>query len=390
MMDAYNNEQDKFPEALLHMSDDDRLRYFKEQIIAHPKLENALNKAYSLVTGQAGPDIMIVTGASGVGKTTLLKLLEDKILEDHAEQMQVEKDFMPVIRINACAPLQKQFKWSDFYTRLLLRMDEPTIQYKLPLGYSMYDLIDSPRDLISKMAMPEALQRCAENCLHYRKTKVLLIDEASVMLLNGKDSSPDHLFELIKTLSINSGAQIVLCGTYRLLEILELSPQLIRRSRIVHMERYSNGLKDDKRKFVNVLRSFGKKLPMVNAPDLASHADSFYLKSVGCIGILHDLLVAWFDNALKTGVTSVEYDFLNSLITNFSIKRVLEEAFAGEQKLRDIPLDTIRKMLQEHNMGLQPDKGKTEKTSGKRGKNSNGVGNRNPKRDPVGGNHVLF
>jgi DNA replication protein DnaC len=390
MMDAYNNEQDKFPEALLHMSDDDRLRYFKEQIIAHPKLENALNKAYSLVTGQAGPDIMIVTGPSGVGKTTLLKLLEDKILEDHAERMQVEKDFMPVIRINACAPLQKQFKWSDFYTRLLLRMDEPTIQYKLPLGYSMYDLIDSPRDLISKMATPEALQRCAENCLHYRKTKVLLIDEASVMLLKGKDSSPDHLFELIKTLSINSGAQIVLCGTYRLLEILELSPQLIRRSRIVHMERYSNGLKDDKRKFVNVLRSFGKKLPMVNAPNLASHADSFYLKSVGCIGILHDLLVAWFDNALKTGVTSVEYDFLNSLITNFSIKRVLEEAIAGEQKLRDIPLDTIRKMLQEHNMGLQPDKGKTEITSGKRGKNSNGVGNRNPKRDPVGDNHVLF
>lgn len=389
-MDAHNNKQDKFPEALLHMSNDDRLGYFKEQLFAHPKLQNALDKAYSLVTGQAGPDILIVTGPSGVGKTTLLKRLEAMILEDHAAQMEIEKDFMPVIRIDACAPLQKNFKWSDFYTRMLLRMDEHTVQYKLPFGYSMYDLIDSPRDLISKKATPEALQRCAENCMHYRKTKVLLIDEASVMLLKGKDSSPDHLFELIKTLSINSGAQIVLCGTYRLLEILEQSPQLIRRSRIVHMERYSNGSKVDKQVFANILRSFEKKLPMENAPELVKHADTFYLKCVGCIGILHDLLVAWFDNVLRTGETSVEYEFLNSLITNFSVKRVLEEAFAGEQKLRDIPLDTIRKMLQEHNMGLQPDKGKTEKTSGKRGRNSNGVGNRNPKRDPVGDNHVLF
>ncbi len=389
-MDENDNKQDKFPEALLHMSDDTRLSYFKEQLFAHPKLQNALDKSYSLVTGQAGPDILIVTGPSGVGKTTLLKRLEEMILEEHAEQMQVEKDFMPVIRIDACAPLQTKFKWSDFYTRLLLKMDEHTVQYKLPFGYSMYDLIDSPRDLISKKATPEALQRCAENCLHYRKTKVLLIDEAGVMLLKGKDSSPDHLFELIKTFSINSGAQIVLCGTYRLLEILELSPQLIRRSRIVHMERYSNGSEDDKKAFANILRSFGKKLPMDNAPNLASHADSFYLKSVGCVGILHDLLVAWFDNALKTGKTSVEYDFLNSLITNFSVKRVLEEAFAGEQKLRDIPLDTIRQMLQEHNKGIQLDKGKPEKTSGKRGGNPNGVGNRNPKRDPVGGNNVLF
>lgn len=117
------------------MSDDVRLCYFKEQLFAHPKLQNALDKAYSLVMGQAGPDILIITGPSGVGKTTLLKRLEEMILEDHAEQMQIEKDFMPVIRVDACAPLQKKFKWSDFYTRLLLKMDEPTVQYKLPFGY---------------------------------------------------------------------------------------------------------------------------------------------------------------------------------------------------------------------------------------------------------------
>lgn len=389
-MDAYDKKQDKFPEALLRMSDDVRLRYFKEHLFAHPKLQNALDKAYSLVTGQAGPDILIVTGPSGVGKTTLLTRLEEMVLTDHAKQMQIEKDFMPVIRIDACAPLQNKFKWSDFYTRLLLKMDEHTVQYKLPFGYRMYDLIDSSRDLISRKSTPEALQRCAENCLHYRKTKVLLIDEASVMLLKGKDSSPDHLFELIKTLSINSGAQIVLCGTYRLLEILEQSPQLIRRSRIVHMERYSNGCDDDKMAFANILRSFGKKLPMENAPELAKHADSFYLKSVGCVGILHDLLVAWFDNVLKTGETSVEYEFLNSLITNFSVKRVLEEAFAGEQKLHDIPLDTIRKMLKEHNKAILPDEGNTKGARGRPRKNPNGVCNRNPKRDPVGGNNVLF
>jgi hypothetical protein len=241
-------------------------------------------------------------------------------------------------------------------------------------------------------AAEHALQRCAENCLHYRKTKVLLIDEASVMLLKAKGTPPVHLFEAIKSLSGNSGVKIVLVGTYQLLEIMEQSAQLIRRSRVVHMARYSNGFKKDQDVFKNILRSFQAQMPIANLPDLDKHAEAFYLKSVGCIGILHSLLLAWFEHALKTGETGIEEAFLDGLIPNFSVMQVLEEAFAGELKLRDVPLDLIKKMLEDHNKGLQlPDTAKkVEKPKGKAGKNQNEVGKRNPKRDPVGGGYVLF
>lgn len=390
-MNIPTEKHNQFPVQLLNMSDDVRLSYFKAQKIGHPSLMEAHENVLSMLRGKAGPEILIVTGPSGVGKSTLLGKLEETLLAENAEQMQQEKDFLPVVRLDANAPHQKNFSWKDFYTRLLVKMDETSLQYKLPFGYNMYDLIDMPRDLITRKATSDALQRCAENCLHYRKTKVLLIDEASVMLLKSRGTPPVHLFEAIKSLSINSGAKIVLVGTYRLLEIMEQSAQLIRRSRVVHMARYSNGFKDDREIFANILRSFQAQMPIENIPDFVEHAEALYLKSVGCVGILHSLLLAWFEHALKTGETAIEDDFLDSLISNFSVKQVLEEAFAGEQKLRDIPLDNIRKMLDEHNKGIQlPDTNENGKPKEKRGRNLNGVGKRNPKRDPVGSDHVLF
>lgn len=390
-MKTMTSNPNQFPGQLLNMSDDVRLSYFKLQKIAHPSLMDAHEKVLSMLRGKAGPDILIVTGPSGVGKSTLLEKLEETILTENAEQMQQEKDFLPVVRLDANAPHQKNFSWKDFYTRLLVKMDETCIQYKLPFSYSMHDLIDSPRNLLTRKATSDALQRCAENCLHYRKTSVLLVDEASVMLLKSKGTPPVHLFEAIKSLSINSGVKIVLVGTYRLLEIMEQSAQLIRRSRVVHMARYSNGFKEDRNMFANILRSFEAQMPIENPPTLDKYAETFYLKSVGCVGILHSLLLAWLEHALKTGKTTIENEFLDSLISNFSVKQVLEEAFVGEQKLRDIPLDSIRKMLEEHNDGIHlPGTTRKEKHKEKVAGNPNGVGKRNPKRDPVGNDYVLF
>lgn len=390
-MNTTTEKLNKFPVQLLNMSDDVRLSYFKAKKIGHPSLMDAHESVLSMLRGKAGPEILIVTGPSGVGKSTLLEKLEETLLAENAEQMQLENDFLPVIRLDANAPHQKNFSWKDFYTRLLMKMDETSVQYKLPFGYSMYDLIDMPRDLITRKATSDALQRCVENCLHYRKTRVLLIDEASVMLLKSKGTQPMHLFEAIKSLSINSGAKIVLVGTYQLLEIMEQSAQLIRRSRVVHMARYSNGFKEDREIFANILRSFQAQMPIKNPPDLVKHVEAFYLKCAGCVGILHSLLLAWLEHALKTGETSIEEVFLDSLISNFSVKQVLEEAFAGELKLRDIPLDNIRKMLEDHNKGIQlPDTIEKEKPKAKVGRNQNGVGKRSPKRDPVGSGDVLF
>jgi flagellar biosynthesis GTPase FlhF len=71
------NTQDKFPQSLLQNSIDVRKEYFCRKTINHPRLEMAKNDILSLADTSGKRDIIIVTGPTGVGKTTLAVKTED-------------------------------------------------------------------------------------------------------------------------------------------------------------------------------------------------------------------------------------------------------------------------------------------------------------------------
>src|SRR5436189_3979656 len=45
--------------------------------------------------------------------------------------LQEDPDRVPVIRLDAMAPSARQFRWPDFYTRALMAISEPLIDYKV-------------------------------------------------------------------------------------------------------------------------------------------------------------------------------------------------------------------------------------------------------------------
>jgi hypothetical protein len=214
-------------------------------------------------------------------------------------------------------------------------------------------------------------------------------------------------FEIIKSLSQKCNVTIILIGTYDLLQILEQSAQLVRRGRVVHMARYDDYIPADKLAFKNALFTFQRHMPFKIEPELLKHLNVFYLKSAGCIGILKK----WLDNAVKEGLNqeleTIDLDFiLQYAHSNKSIQTVLNEAFIGESKLKDIDVRELRFMLKSHheNLGkittkendinispeadivqeqlpkLPPDK---KSVKGQ-------VGKRNPKRDTTEVNYGLF
>ncbi|RYE65454.1 MAG: hypothetical protein EOO81_12660 [Oxalobacteraceae bacterium] len=124
--------------------------------------------------------------------------------------------------------------------------------------------------------------------------------------------------------------------------------------------------------------------------DLLAHADYFFAKSVGCVGVLKD----WLDRALVDALSTPEQILTRDIIerqalTNRKLVRLTNEALAGELRLEDVPDDDLASLL---GLGYTPslhmaapvapiDLPKGRKRSGR-------VGQRGPSRDPVGGAHV--
>lgn len=345
------NTQDQFPQSLLKNSIEVRVSYFYNKTIGHPRLEAARQDVLSLIDIAGEPDITIVTGPTGVGKTTLAAKIEEKLIDRDLVIMETDRSYLPVIRVDAIPPdKDMKYDWKDFYTRLLHAFSEPGVSQKQLFEDQIY--MEQPISPVHSMNTVAALRRSVENTMKMRGTKALVIDEANHLLMVDPKLMRRQ-FEVIKSLSQKCNVAIVLIGTYDLLQILEQSAQLVRRGRVVHMARYDDYVPADKSAFKSALYSFQRHMPFEIEPNLLADLDVFYLKSAGCIGILKK----WLNTAVKEGLNkqlqTIDWEFIVQYAhSNKSIQTVLNEAFIGENKLKDIDVRQLRGMLKSHHESL--------------------------------------
>lgn len=389
-------KQDRFPIALLNASGDTRRDYFLNKTIDHPHLERARDALMDATDCASATDIIILTGPTGVGKTTLGKEFEEHILETRHQEMKQDPNFLPVVRLSAVAPNQTGFCWKDFYVRLLRLLDKTQVsQRTLPL-FDYYPPINLPRERAASSCPDPALQRAIETIVRERRTKILIIDEAHHILLAAQGKWMREQFEAIKSLSIATSTTIVLIGTYELLTILEQSAQLIRRSKVIHLPRYRWEDPDHVASFQTALLSFQRHMPFPVEPNLVDHVSQIYLQSAGCIGILKEWLDKGVENGLKNGLETIDYDFINGFAhANKSVCRVFDEAIYGENKLADITIEELRKYVVAQTRSQKGPSPKPKRSSvatqvAKAGKKKRRPGQRNPVRDPVGVSGDLF
>ena len=387
----------KFPPLLLQSSIETRKNYFYYKTIGHPRLERAKQNALSLIDTTGEPDIMIVTGPTGVGKTTLATKIEEQLLERSLTRMQSEKSHLPVISVDAVPPEKDmKFDWKDFYTRLLHAFSEPCVSQKQLFEDHIY--MEQPISPIYAMNTVAALRRAVENTMRLRGTRALIIDEANHLLMVDQKLMRRQ-FEVIKSLSQKCNVTIILIGTYDLLQILEQSAQLVRRGRVVHMGRYDDYNPEDKLAFKSALYTFQCHMPFEIEPNLIGHVNDFYLKSAGCIGILKK----WLNTAVKEGLNNelqtIDWDFIVQYAhSNKSMQTVLNEAFIGESKLADIDIKELRHMLQSHHhavgnvlpKGVNADQTPLPNLPPDKKSIQGQVGKRKPVRDPTGVQNGLF
>lgn len=351
---------------------------FNTHIFNHRIAKRTFKDLGAALGAVSSPQIIILTGPTGVGKSTLADRARDRLIAGNSKQLNTEPDFVPVVRVNAVAPTTGTFSWKDFYIRLLTGQNEPLVERKL-LVNPQAAFFPNPHSQARGLehSVSDALRRSVEQYLRLRRTKLLFIDEAQHLLMVNGPHRLECQFECLKSLAIQTGVTILLSGTYRLLDILDLSGQLTRRSQVVHFPRYDLRSKEDREDYRKALVFLESKLAAHVPAALDVNADYFYRMSAGCIGILKDWLARCLENALLEQAPIIDAAFAERFaITNRGVATIVEEACSGEARLMDASDDYLTDLLN-NGVLLAGSKTKTIRTSHRPGK-------RNPTRDLVG------
>jgi len=272
----------------------------------------------------------------------------NEINQRFQQEMEEDPGFIPVVYVRIPAPINGDFNWKDGMIRILEQFNEPLIRRKVIKA----PVVELDGEVVSRAnkLVREELRRSVRNCIRHRKTQLMIIDEASHLLISKSRTFFYQQFEMIKSLSQDFGVPLLLSGAYDLLDIRDFNGQLIRRTKVIHFPRYRwNEVSDAKTiagaSFRDVIHSLLEKMPVEKEAGLSGHVDYFYLHSLGCVGILKD----WFYDTLYLAIKKAQpvslMHFEQTKRAQKELQQISQEIKAGEARLEGDDIGMLARSL---------------------------------------------
>ena len=374
-----------FPVALLS-SDNQQARkdYFYKYTVSHANLEFARERIWRAVRNAVEQQVINLIGPSGVGKTTLLNKLETLILQTEKQNMLSNPGYIPVIQVEAGAPERGSFDWKqDLYLDILKKLNQEFIN-----EYSRR----------SKRPSTQLVSDAVQEAIINRETKYLIIDEAQHIGIGARTPEKrENQMDVLKSITNKTKCNIILAGTYKFRELLNLNEQLSRRSVPVHFERYQLSKPNDIREFLDILIDFQSEMPVPQMPSLLEIAQELYEACLGCVGILKPILYKALADAIDDNAKTVTEEYIYPHIPTLKQrKKMLDEILAGELEMEESNEDLTEfgkslglartiKQIKQAAISTKTEEQTTskKKTTQKKPKSKRKPGQRSPKRDYV-------
>jgi hypothetical protein len=278
--------------------------------------------------------IVIVTGPTRVGKTTLLLGVINSILLENLQEMEKDPGFIPAAWMEAYA-YRRGYKWRDHWYGCLEALNEPLIKHK-SAGYNITpdrDASHAPSNY--RYEKEDILRRSFENAARHRRTRVFGVDEAQSIVIGSPRDMHLANVEVIKSVANTSKALHILCGTYDVLELFNRSGQIgARTGRPIHFSRYSTACIKDLTSFATVVRDLTFKMPLPEPPNFDEILEYLIDRSLGLIGLLKIWLSDALGDVLENGRKSVAPgDLEKHEPPEEVLDRISKEIMLGERRL---------------------------------------------------------
>jgi energy-coupling factor transporter ATP-binding protein EcfA2 len=358
-----------------------RVQCFRDLAVAHPLLVETKDRLVRAINESSPNSLIIVFGPTGVGKTTLLARVRQLLASEMPGELKSER--LGVVTVEATPPESRSFSWRSHFKRLLAAMNEPLVDDKrrpIPTDRTLEMLPPFPND----RGLTADYHYAVEQALLYRQPRAVLIDEAQHLFARASGHSLEDQLNVLKSLANRSNTIHVLCGTYDLLRIRNLSGQLSRRSIDIHFPRYDVTKTSDRRTFARILQTFAEQMPLPETPDLIKSWEYLYERSIGCVGILKDWLVRGLSTAFRESAPTLTPKHLDEHALSVSqCHRLIEEAARGESQFRD-DADALDRLRLRLGLPGPPPRTKAPVTVAANLPRQQRPGQRYPKRDVVG------
>jgi hypothetical protein len=321
--------------ALVTQPPSARIRHFKEFAVAHTMLVEVKDRLLEAITESAPNSLIIVTGPTGVGKTTVLAKIRQLLSASAFAGEASDPAWLSVVTVEATPPESNNFSWRSYFKRLLEEMKEPLVDCKRRLDSADRAAQTMP-PFPNDRGVTADYHYAVEQALRYRRPRAVLIDEAQHLFALASGRRLEDQLNVLKSLANRSNTVHVLFGTYELLRVRNLSGQLSRRSIDIHFPRYDAAKASDRRTFVRILQTFAEQMHLAESPDLVTSWEYLYERSIGCVGVLKDWLVRGLAAAIRQSAPTLTLKHLEKHALSVSqCDRPIEEATRGESQFRE-------------------------------------------------------
>jgi len=249
-------------------------------VIQHSHLSAVCDWLIDHIMAFNEPVILLVVGATGTGKSTLLKILRKRLDALLAESMRCDTSRLASVAAETFFVPGRGPDWRCLFHDLLTDANDILVDRKV---------IDGTNRAGSTLP---ALHSACIKMIRHRRPAAVLLDEGGALVEAGTKGALAKNLSFLKSISNRSACHLVVLGDYSLVKLGSMNGQLNRRCITVHLSPYANNEAEDFSKIVSGfqyrLRDSGVECDLSNSNGLLLE------RSCGCVG----LLARWLSEAL--------------------------------------------------------------------------------------------
>lgn len=307
----------------------DRIRRFAEARVMHRAIETLLEDLMPLLMPHTETGIVVITGATGAGKSTLARVLLKSLVEEFESLMDREPGTIPFFAVEAYKDGDSRKSFRQLYLSILRELKEPALQKKSLVEIENGILKLNPQ---GRNSVP-ALRTFVDSAIVYRHTRVGVIDEAAHLLRLANELS---VMDTLKSLANTSKIKWVLVGSFDLFDLVCENGQVARRTAVLNFERYDIKKAADRNEFRRVLKVLQGQWPCESAPNFAAISDEIMEWVFGCIGLMKSFLLEAAAMQMRNDDVW-KPEFLQRAVKALAMRSKIErEILEGEERVRTV------------------------------------------------------